>query len=84
MPSNQFTYVYILRSRQDASIHYTGCTSDLKARLLKHNKGEVSQTSKYRQWLVETAISFRSREKAAAFEKYLKSGSGRAFATKHF
>lgn len=84
MPSNQFTYVYILRSRQDASIHYTGCTSDLKARLLKHNKGDVSHTSKYRPWLVETAISFRSREKAAAFEKYLKSGSGRAFATKHF
>ena len=84
MSSNQFTYVYILRSQQDASIHYTGCTTDLKARLLKHNKGDVPHTSKFRPWLVETAISFRSKEKAGAFEKYLKSGSGRAFAIKHF
>ena len=33
---------------------------------------------------IETAIAFRSKEKASAFEKYLKSHSGRAFAKKHF
>jgi putative endonuclease len=59
-------------------------TQDLEARLLAHNSGQVSHTSKYRPWQIETAIAFRSREKAAAFESHLKSHSGRAFATKHF
>jgi len=40
--------------------------------------------SKYRPWILETAIAFRSKDKAYAFEAYLKSHSGRAFATKHF
>jgi hypothetical protein len=47
---------------------------------------EKDATHRYtdRPWQIETAIAFRSREKAAAFEKYLKSHSGRAFASKHF
>jgi putative endonuclease len=64
--------------------HYTGLTQDLEVRLIAHNAGEVAHTSKFRPWRIETAIAFHSREKAAAFERYLKSHSGRAFATKHF
>ncbi|WP_366945279.1 GIY-YIG nuclease family protein [Desulfoluna sp.] len=59
-------------------------TEDLKARLLKHNEGACHHTSKYRPWKIETAVSFRSREKAVAFEAYLKTGSGREFARRHF
>jgi len=55
----------------------------LEARLKSHNQGNNPHTSKYRPWQIETAIAFRSREKAVAFEKYLKSHSGRAFASKH-
>ena len=84
MPERKFTYVYILRSDLDSNRYYTGCTSDLANRLKKHNKGDVSHTAKYRPWSIQTAICFRSIEKARAFEKYLKSGSGRAFAKKHF
>ena len=83
MPVTTYHYVYILISERDAKRHYTGCTSDLKLRLAKHNAGEVSHTSKHRPWRVETAIAFRSSEKARAFERYLKSGSGRAFARRH-
>jgi len=79
-----FHYVYILVSESDPARHYTGLTNDLPERLKKHNAGEVSHTSKYRPWRIETAISFRDRKKAAEFEKYLKSHSGRAFASKHF
>ena len=61
---------------------YTGLTDDLEARLNKHNEGGCSHTAKYRPWRIETAIAFRSREKAATFETYLKSHSGRAFAKK--
>ena len=68
----------------DPKRHYTGCTTDLQERLIKHNKGDVPHTSKYRPWRIETAIRFSSKEKARAFESYMKSGSGREFAIKHF
>jgi putative endonuclease len=79
-----FSYVYILLSEKDENHQYTGLTDDLQARLKSHNQGNNPHTSKYRPWQIETAVAFRSREKAAAFEKYLKSHSGRAFASKHF
>lgn len=79
-----FTYVYILISETDTTHRYTGLTEDLDARLKSHNQGNNPYTSKFRPWKIETAIAFRSREKAGAFEKYLKSHSGRSFASKHF
>jgi putative endonuclease len=79
-----FHYVYILVSESDPDRHYVGSTSDLDARLAAHNSGKVSHTSKHKPWRVETAIAFRSGEKAMAFERYLKSGSGREFARRHF
>ncbi|MFC1884509.1 GIY-YIG nuclease family protein [Thermodesulfobacteriota bacterium] len=79
-----FHYIYILVSESDESRHYTGLTDDLEARLKAHNEGKVPHTSKYRPWKIETAVAFRLKEKAVEFEKYLKSHSGRAFASKHF
>ena len=67
-----FHYVYILVSKSNES------------RLKAHNAGQVSHTAKFRPWQIETVVAFRSSKKAIAFEKYLKSHSGRAFATKHF
>jgi predicted GIY-YIG superfamily endonuclease len=80
----KFKYVYILRSKIDPDAHYTGCTEDLKARLAKHNEGGVPHTAKLKPWFIETAVSFRDSAKARAFEKYLKLGSGREFARRHF
>ncbi|MFP4087890.1 MAG: GIY-YIG nuclease family protein [Desulfobacteraceae bacterium] len=62
-----FTYVYVLLSEKDATRRYIGLIDDLGARLKSHNQGNNSYTSKYRPWQIETAIAFRSREKAAAF-----------------
>jgi putative endonuclease len=73
-------YVYILQSEQDAEHFYTGVTDDLDARLSKHNSGGVAHTAKYRPWRIKTYIAFTNGDGALAFEKYLKSGSGRAFA----
>jgi predicted GIY-YIG superfamily endonuclease len=76
------TYVYILRSVEYSGRHYTGVTGDLRSRLRKHNAGEVPHTSKYRPWQIKTYIAFADKEQAFAFEQYLKSPSGRAFAKK--
>ena len=73
-------YVYLLRSVQYSDQTYIGLTSDLKERLKKHNYGEVPHTSKYKPWNLVSYTAFRSRNQAAEFEAYLKSGSGRAFA----
>jgi predicted GIY-YIG superfamily endonuclease len=79
-----FFYVYIMVSEVKSSEHYTGLTQNLSARLQEHNKGGCSFTAKSRPWRIETTIAFRSKIKAAAFERYLKSGSGREFARRHF
>jgi putative endonuclease len=76
-------YVYILESLDDEHF-YVGITDDVLPRLAKHNAGEVPHTSKYRPWRVRTYVAFTEQKLAIAFEKYLKSGSGRTFAKKHF
>lgn len=79
-----FWYVYLLQSLSNAERHYIGLTNNLRERLDRHNSGQVPHTSKFVPWRVKIAIAFRSKGKAVAFEKYLKSHSGRAFAAKHF
>jgi putative endonuclease len=77
-------YVYIPQSASEPNRFYEGATEDLKARLKKHNAGQVSYTSKYLPWKIKNYFAFEEKTKAYAFERYLKSGSGRAFAKKHF
>ena len=77
-------YVYLLESVSAPGQRYIGLTSDLRMRLAAHNAGRSSHTSKYRPWRLVTYIAFDTRPRAAAFEKYLKSGSGQAFALKRF
>ncbi|HUU28396.1 MAG TPA: GIY-YIG nuclease family protein [archaeon] len=81
---NNFHYVYILVSESEEARHYTGLTDNLEIRIKAHNTAQVPHTSKFRPWRIETAIAFRTRVKAAEFERYLKTHSGRAFSAKHF
>jgi putative endonuclease len=76
-------YVYVLKSADSGDRFYVGVTDDLKARLSRHNAGEVAHTAKYRPWTLKTYVAFLDESKAFAFERYLKSGSGRAFAKRH-
>ena len=84
MPSTPYVHVYLLRSTSTPEQYYTGCTEDLDTRLVDHNRGHVHHTAKYRPWRVEVAIAFRDKTMARRFEKYLKTGSGREFARRHF
>ena len=72
--------VYILQCSDKT--YYTGCTSDLEARLIRHNKREVFYTSIRLPVQLITYIAFTDKYKAYNFEKYLKSGSGKAFTFK--
>jgi putative endonuclease len=78
----QFFYIYILQSKLDSEHFYVGSTEDLRARLRRHNAGQVPHTVKFRPWKIKTAIAFTGQKRAAQFERYLKTASGRAFAKK--
>jgi putative endonuclease len=75
-------YVYILRCADNS--YYTGQTADLEDRIKRHNKGENTYTKPRRPVVLVTFIAFSDKYKAIAFEKYLKSCSGKAFAKKRF
>lgn len=77
-------YVYLLQSIPRPDQRYVGLTSDVDKRLAAHNAGQSPHTAEYRPWVLITYHAFTDEAKASAFEKYLKSGSGRAFVSKHF
>jgi putative endonuclease len=76
--------VYVLRSITDSTRYYTGVTSNVETRLGSHNAGLSSHTADGIPWESIVWISFANADRAIDFEKYLKSGSGRAFARRHF
>jgi len=78
-------YVYLLVSRADRQARYIGIRDDVDRRLKEHNAGKGGDYSaKYASWELVIAIRFHDRAKAERFERYLKSGSGHAFARRHF
>ncbi|MDD1516397.1 MULTISPECIES: GIY-YIG nuclease family protein [Bradyrhizobium] len=75
-------YVYLLESEAFGGQRYIGLTTDLKKRLADHNAGKSSHTSRFMPWKLVAYVAFSDLHKARAFERYLKSGSGHAFAKK--
>ena len=75
--------VYILRSERQPHRYYTGLTSDLQERLEAHNSGRNASTVNGQPWQVVTYVTFSDPERAVWFERYLKTGSGCAFAKRH-
>jgi predicted GIY-YIG superfamily endonuclease len=78
------TIVHVLRSIADPERYYTGITSDVDSRLGFHNAGLSTHTADAVPWEWLVSISLANADRAIEFEKYLKSGSGRAFARRHF
>ena len=77
-------FVYILRSSRNSKRHYTGVTSNVAKRLEWHNAGQNTHTVNDRPWRVIVSLEFQTADAAGQFERYLKTGSGRAFAKRHF
>ena len=76
-------YVYLLRSKNQITQTYIGLTDDLTKRIKSHNEGANKHTAKHRPWDLVSYTAFQSRERASEFERYLKIGSGHAFAKRH-
>jgi len=76
-------YVYLIQSMDHPERRYVGLTCNLQKRLTNHNCGGSEHTSKFAPWEIIVAIRFDNDQRAADFERYLKTGSGRAFAKRH-
>ena len=75
-------YVYLLKCSDGST--YTGCTQDVNERLRRHDLGNISYTSTRLPVEIVTYVAFSDKTLAYKFEKYLKSGSGKAFSNKRF
>jgi putative endonuclease len=78
------TYVYLLESVYYRGHLYIGITVDLRQRLNYHNQGKSPHTRKFKPWNLISYTAFADEKTAYAFEKYLKSGSGKAFIGRHY
>jgi predicted GIY-YIG superfamily endonuclease len=76
-------FVYVLKNHENPPRYYTGLTSAVARRVAEHNAGGCFHTAKYRPWSADVVIEFADEDRAVAFERYLKSGSGVAFAKRH-
>jgi predicted GIY-YIG superfamily endonuclease len=61
-----------------------GFISDLDERLRTHISDGSPHTAKYHPWKIVLHLCFQDEHRAVEFERYLKSGSGHAFAKKRF
>lgn len=75
-------YVYLIRSLKDPSKSYIGYTTNVEQRLNTHNSGGSLYTKQDKPWKLVTYLAFDSESRARDFEKYIKVGSGYAFAKK--
>lgn len=74
-------YAYILLCSDKKT--YIGCTDDLKDRKIRHEKGQIPATKDRLPVRLISYFAFSNKYIAFNFERYLKSGSGRAFIKKH-
>ncbi len=77
-------YVYLIESTSHPDRRYVGYSEDLRKRVADHAAGKNVSTAPYRPWRLHAYLAFSTKTRALAFEKYLKSGSGHAFAQKRF
>ncbi len=77
-------YVYYLRSKVTLDKTYIGFTSNLKERLVEHNKGKSVYTKHFKPLILVGFLGFDQEAKASKFEFYLKSNAGKIFLRRYF
>jgi predicted GIY-YIG superfamily endonuclease len=75
-------YVYRIKSKSDPDQSFVGTTRNVKKRLTLHNNGQVGATRDYRPWKMSFYAAFTRKQRAYAFEEFLKSPAGKDFGRK--
>ncbi|MFN3966664.1 MAG: GIY-YIG nuclease family protein [Endomicrobiia bacterium] len=79
--STKLYTVYVLRSQRTGKL-YKGTTGNLNKRLEEHKKGKVTSTKSLRPLELIFTKTFKYRQNAYQYEKFLKSGRGRSYLKK--
>lgn len=74
-------YVYVMKSTTTLKC-YIGYTTDLRARLKRHNQNGNVSTAHRGPWRLIYYEAYLARKDAVGREKFLKSGSGWTFLKK--
>lgn len=72
--------VYLIGSIHDPEQSSVGSTYYLGRRHREHNAVRSLHTSTHAPWELVAALRFADERKPSTFERYAKTGSGRAFA----
>lgn len=74
-------YVYVLKSQKDGDL-YTGCTKNLKERILLHNAKKVASTKKRTPLILVYYEAYINSKDAYNRERYMKTQWGRNYIRK--
>jgi predicted GIY-YIG superfamily endonuclease len=77
-------FVYVIHSLANPDRLYVEAAANVSMRIAAHNAGHSPQTAAHRPWKLVTVVQFGNEGTAQRFEKFLKSGAGRAFVKHHF
>ena len=72
-------HVYCIESSKVPGHTYVGFSENVKQRLADHNRGCNPSSAPLVPWILKGYIAFDNKQQAMDFERYLKTGSGRAF-----
>ena len=77
-------FVYVLHSVAHPERQFVESASNVSMRIAAHNAGHSPLTAAHRPWRLVAVFQFGNETVAQRFEKFLKSGPGRAFSKHHF
>ncbi len=77
-------FVYVLQSVPQPDRQFVESTANVPARVASHNAGHSPLTAACRPWRLVTVVQFGTESAALRFEKFLKTGAGRALARQFF
>jgi hypothetical protein len=76
-------FAYFIRSQREPVRDDVGITSDPDRCLEWHSDDYCGHTTRHRPWSFVVVLEFSAERSGVAVGRYLKSGSGRAFAKRH-
>ena len=84
MTTDTKRFVYVLQSLSQPDRQFVESAADVPARVATHNAGHSPLTAACRPWRLVAVVQFGNEGAALRFEKFLKTGTGRALARQFF
>lgn len=77
-------FVYVLQSLSQPDRQFVESATHVPTRVATHNAGHSPLTASSRPWRLVVVVQFATEGAALRFEKFLKTGAGRALVRQYF